>query len=327
MYGKTLSIPDAAMPSWYDLLLGEAPPEGASPRDAKRALARALVTRFHGDGGRRGGRGALRPRARRARGARGHRRGRLRAGDGDGPPARELLADALRAARAPRRGGMLAQGGVRLDGEPVAELDLPPSELDGRSCRSASAASCGCDGRWRSTPRCCGCRPRARARSSTSPRAVRARARRGGRGRRRDRVRDRLDGRDHDDGVRAGRGPGPPGGARAAGPRARPGAATTRTTAQPRRQRARAPARVAARPVASIPLVRGSLVLGTWQQVVLIDFDDRPRERVGPRPDHVLRLLHSPPAAEVATPSALGGPRGALYSAARSGSRGLPGKP
>ena len=47
MYGKTLSIPDAAMPSWYDLLLGSAPPEGVGPRDAKRALARALVTRFY----------------------------------------------------------------------------------------------------------------------------------------------------------------------------------------------------------------------------------------------------------------------------------------
>ena len=32
-------------------------------------------------------------------------------------------------------------------------------------------------------------------------------------------------------------------------------------------------------PSLSIPLVRGSLVLGTWQQLVLIDFDDRPRER------------------------------------------------
>ena len=32
-------------------------------------------------------------------------------------------------------------------------------------------------------------------------------------------------------------------------------------------------------PSVSIPLVRGSLVLGTWQQVVLIDFDDRPRDR------------------------------------------------
>jgi secondary thiamine-phosphate synthase enzyme len=32
-------------------------------------------------------------------------------------------------------------------------------------------------------------------------------------------------------------------------------------------------------PSESIPLVDGRLVLGTWQQVVLIDFDDRPRER------------------------------------------------
>jgi secondary thiamine-phosphate synthase enzyme len=28
-----------------------------------------------------------------------------------------------------------------------------------------------------------------------------------------------------------------------------------------------------------VPVVDGGLALGTWQQVVLIDFDDRPRER------------------------------------------------
>jgi secondary thiamine-phosphate synthase enzyme len=32
-------------------------------------------------------------------------------------------------------------------------------------------------------------------------------------------------------------------------------------------------------PSESIPVVDGRLVLGTWQQVVLIDFDDRPRRR------------------------------------------------
>ena len=37
-------------------------------------------------------------------------------------------------------------------------------------------------------------------------------------------------------------------------------------------------------PSESIPVVEGRLALGTWQQVVLIDFDDRPRERTGPRP-------------------------------------------
>ena len=48
MYGKTLSLPDAALPVWYELLLGATPPADVSPRDAKRALARALVERFHG---------------------------------------------------------------------------------------------------------------------------------------------------------------------------------------------------------------------------------------------------------------------------------------
>ena len=33
-------------------------------------------------------------------------------------------------------------------------------------------------------------------------------------------------------------------------------------------------------PSESIPVVGGELGLGTWQQVVLLDFDDRPRERV-----------------------------------------------
>jgi secondary thiamine-phosphate synthase enzyme len=32
-------------------------------------------------------------------------------------------------------------------------------------------------------------------------------------------------------------------------------------------------------PSESIPLLDGRLALGTWQQVVLIDFDDRPRTR------------------------------------------------
>jgi secondary thiamine-phosphate synthase enzyme len=32
-------------------------------------------------------------------------------------------------------------------------------------------------------------------------------------------------------------------------------------------------------PSESVPLVAGRLVLGTWQQIVLIDFDDRPRRR------------------------------------------------
>ena len=33
-------------------------------------------------------------------------------------------------------------------------------------------------------------------------------------------------------------------------------------------------------PSESIPFAGGQLALGTWQQVVLLDFDDRPRERI-----------------------------------------------
>jgi secondary thiamine-phosphate synthase enzyme len=33
-------------------------------------------------------------------------------------------------------------------------------------------------------------------------------------------------------------------------------------------------------PSETIPIVGGQLALGTWQQLVLIDFDDRPRDRV-----------------------------------------------
>jgi tyrosyl-tRNA synthetase len=46
MYGKTLSIPDEAMDEYYRLLLGEDVPAGG-PRDAKRALARAIVMWLH----------------------------------------------------------------------------------------------------------------------------------------------------------------------------------------------------------------------------------------------------------------------------------------
>jgi secondary thiamine-phosphate synthase enzyme len=32
-------------------------------------------------------------------------------------------------------------------------------------------------------------------------------------------------------------------------------------------------------PSETVPVIDGRLALGTWQQIVLIDFDDRPRER------------------------------------------------
>jgi tyrosyl-tRNA synthetase len=47
VYGKTLSIPDDAMGEYYRLLLGRELDGGETPRDAKRELARELVTWLH----------------------------------------------------------------------------------------------------------------------------------------------------------------------------------------------------------------------------------------------------------------------------------------
>ena len=83
MYGKTLRIPDEQIAPWFSLLLGAEPPAGAGPRDAKRALARALVTRFHDAAAAAEAEARLRPhlhRARAARGDRGGRRARRRTG-------------------------------------------------------------------------------------------------------------------------------------------------------------------------------------------------------------------------------------------------------
>ena len=61
MYGKTLSIPDASLESWYSLLCGHRRAADLVPRDAKRRLARTLVERFHGAESGGGGRGGIRP--------------------------------------------------------------------------------------------------------------------------------------------------------------------------------------------------------------------------------------------------------------------------
>src|SRR5947209_8443960 len=49
IYGKTVSVPDDAMPLWYELLLGSEVPPELDAWAAKRALARTLVARFRGN--------------------------------------------------------------------------------------------------------------------------------------------------------------------------------------------------------------------------------------------------------------------------------------
>jgi tyrosyl-tRNA synthetase len=131
MYGKTMSIPDEALATWWDLLLGSAPPEERGPRDAKRELARRLVARFHDEAA------AAAAQAHFDRVVVGHE------APDDMPEAAfeatngvvhvpALLADAFGVSRSEAR-RLLAQGAVRLDGEALAadDTDLPVERLDG----------------------------------------------------------------------------------------------------------------------------------------------------------------------------------------------------
>jgi len=133
IYGRTLSIPDAALGDWYALLLGTAPDPASGPRDAKRALGRALVRRFYDDAAASAAEAAF---------DRVFVRGQI---PEDVPVVRwtlngtgtvhlpALLAEAFSVSTSEARRG-LAQGAVRVDGEPLAGdvLDVPAEQLDGR---------------------------------------------------------------------------------------------------------------------------------------------------------------------------------------------------
>jgi tyrosyl-tRNA synthetase len=136
IYGKTLRLPDTALAQWYHLLLGDPLPADANPRDAKRALARALVARFHDDAEAEAAEQAF---------DRIHRERRppeqmptvaLAAASAASAAAPGLvhlpavLSAAFGVSRSEARRS-LEQGGVKVDGEPLAAepLDRPLDEL------------------------------------------------------------------------------------------------------------------------------------------------------------------------------------------------------
>jgi tyrosyl-tRNA synthetase len=129
-YGKTLSLPDEAMDAWFRLLAVSRPPEGTGPRDAKRALARAIVERFHG---------ADAAAAAEAHFDRVHVAHEVPddieelpfAGGNGAVHVPALIADGFGRSRSEAR-RLLSQGGVKLDGEPLGDMDVAPERLDGR---------------------------------------------------------------------------------------------------------------------------------------------------------------------------------------------------
>ena len=139
MFGKLMRIPDAALGTYYELLLGEAAPED-DPMGAKRALGRRIVERFHDAEAA----AAAEERFDTVHVAREVPEDipeiSLREADGvpkegaDGEahmPA--LIAGAFEISTSEAR-RLIAQGGVKLDGESLApeRLDVPVRELSGR---------------------------------------------------------------------------------------------------------------------------------------------------------------------------------------------------
>jgi tyrosyl-tRNA synthetase len=125
-FGKTMRIPDVLLDQWFRLVLEEDGMPDLDPMEAKLALARAIVTRAHGEGA--------------ARAAEEHFTRVVREGQapGDVPEAHlpdgdpihlpSVLAESFGLSTSEAR-RLITQGGVKLDGETVSDLDLARATL------------------------------------------------------------------------------------------------------------------------------------------------------------------------------------------------------
>ena len=129
-FGKTMRIPDSILPQWYRLVLeSDDDPQDGDPMEAKLALARYVVGRSHG--------------ADAAEAAERHFTRVVREGEApeevpeavlpaNGPvhlPA--LLVEHLAIGSTSEARRLIAQGGVKVNGEVVNELDVSREALDG----------------------------------------------------------------------------------------------------------------------------------------------------------------------------------------------------
>jgi len=127
-FGKTMRLPDEMLPEYYRLVMEQEPPAG-DPLEAKLALARFIVTRAQGADA------AAAAEEHFTRVVREHQapeevpEAPLPAGDPVHVPA--LLVEYLGLGSTSEARRLIGQGGVKVDGEPLAELDVPRARLEG----------------------------------------------------------------------------------------------------------------------------------------------------------------------------------------------------
>src|ERR671936_1133577 len=128
-FGKTMRIPDEMLADYFRLVMEQDLDPGFEPMEAKLALARFIVERAHGP------EAAARAEEHFTRVVREHQAPEdvpevpLPAGDPLHLPA--LLVEHLGVASTSEARRLLTQGGVKIDGEAVAEADGPRQRLEG----------------------------------------------------------------------------------------------------------------------------------------------------------------------------------------------------
>ncbi|MCW2964677.1 MAG: tyrosyl-tRNA synthetase [Actinomycetia bacterium] len=132
MFGKVMSIPDKALEQWWTMLAQGSHPDESHPEDPmewKLELARRITARWHGEEGAREGEAHFTRVVRQGEAPEDVPELPLPAGDPVHLPA--LLVDGLGVASTSEARRLIQQGGVKVNGEPAASVDLPRVALAG----------------------------------------------------------------------------------------------------------------------------------------------------------------------------------------------------
>ena len=129
-FGKAMRVPDELLPQWYRLVMeSDEDPLASDPLEAKLELARFIVRRAHGE------EAAARAEEHFTRvvreGQAPQQVDEVALPEGDPIHLPALLADRLGISSTSEARRLIAQGGVKLDGEPLTELDVPRERLEG----------------------------------------------------------------------------------------------------------------------------------------------------------------------------------------------------
>jgi tyrosyl-tRNA synthetase len=127
-FGKVMSIPDEALEQWWRLCLDAEAPAG-DPMESKLALARGIVALWHGEEAAAAAEEHFTRVVREGKPPEEVPEADLPAGDPVHLPALLVELFGLPSTSEARR--LISQGGVRVDGKPVEELDLPRDRLAG----------------------------------------------------------------------------------------------------------------------------------------------------------------------------------------------------